>query len=299
MRQRLLKLAGIKFYLNPAPETRLPFIKRRLIKKGHGLYRKTDALPLQNAFKKQLGKFFPEREVRVRLKNLAKNEFHTRGLLSRNFKLLLRRDASYYPIFLGWEAMFLSSHSLQAEYFSWGVDFFTSTILKIYLGGLLAKNDGLLLHAAVVVKDGFACVFLGKSETGKTTVANLSKRYRVLDDEYIVIRCQKDRFLAFPFLWSGKGKFKSSCSQRGFPIKAIFFIKKARQFSLIPLSKVKALCRMLVYHHYIHNFEYLNDDLARKVFFTCCKFLQTTDTFEMGFAKDKNFWPELERYLKK
>jgi len=195
--------------------------------------------------------------------------------------------------------MFISLDSLQAESYALNPSWNKSMVWGTYLSSLLAGSGGLLLHAAAVVKDGFAYIFLGADGAGKTTVTNLSKEYLVLHDDKIVVRKQGRKFLAFASFRPKEGKFGYSCHKKGFPIKAVFFIKKSKKVSFSSLPKHKALYFILLPVNYIHYFDFLPDRLTRQAFFTAHKLIKSTPCFTMNFSKRRNFWPELERAIKK
>src|SRR5262249_45834634 len=63
------------------------------------------------------------------------------------------------------------------------------SLLRMFLSWALLPQDGFLLHAASVVKNGQAYVFVGRSGAGKSTVASFSPQGSVLTDEISLIKC--------------------------------------------------------------------------------------------------------------
>lgn len=52
--------------------------------------------------------------------------------------------------------------------------------------------DPIIVHSAGVVRDGKGYVFFGPPESGKSTVASLSRRFSVLHDDMTIVTLQKD-----------------------------------------------------------------------------------------------------------
>lgn len=159
---------------------------------------------------------------------------------------------------------------------------------------MLAQNKGLLLHAACVVKNKKAYLFLAEPGGGKSTVAKLCRRYQVLADDVLAVKEKDERFLAFATPWR-QSEFVYTKKNLAASIKAIFFLKKARRISFQPLMPQEALIRILSRH--THFFLYTERPLVDKLFFTCSRFVKNTPAYLMGFSKNKNFWPKLERCL--
>jgi hypothetical protein len=299
MKQRQLTVAGLKCYINPFRKTRLPFLRFHRIRETNLPFREKDIPLLQDFLKKQMIRFPVSRNKKNNLDTVREIELRSGGFLSRTLRNLRSKDVDFQPIFALREIMFLNGNRLQAESYSQKfVPLYYSLALRIFLSSLLSKNEGLLLHASGVVKDGFAYLFLGRDGAGKTTVANLSKRFLILGDDQIAVRKKGGRFLAYPAHCWGERKFNYSSGQQGFPVRAVFFIRRATKLSFNPLPGIHALSRLLHSSDYIHYLRYLTDDLAKKAFFTSHGLFKQLPCFEMRFTKKDDFWPELEKSLR-
>ena len=156
---------------------------------------------------------------------------------------------------------------------------------------LLALNNGMLLHAAAVVRDNKAFLFLGVAGSGKSTAAAISKRYTVLGDDVITVRRRGKSYYALPTPWRQQPfiKFRKG---RNAKIAAIFFIKKSERVRFRALAPEHALANMLSSH--IHFLSLTEGAFLRKIFFTASGLARAIPAYEMEFSKKSDFWPELE-----
>lgn len=117
------------------------------------------------------------------------------------------------------------------------------SLLRILLTVVLLPRRGFLLHAASVVRDGRAYIFVGRSGAGKSTVASLSTPGSVLTDEISLVRFSDGCWHAFgtPF-W---GEFRAAGMNRHFPIAGIYFLEQASEDRLEPLSTKEILRALL------------------------------------------------------
>jgi len=104
------------------------------------------------------------------------------------------------------------------------------TILWINFLKILSRNNGFLLHSSAVSVDGNAFIFLGDSGAGKSTTANLLKKfYPTLADDNCVIKKENNKF----HLYSTPFPEKISWVRRdatSYDIGKVFFLKKADYF---------------------------------------------------------------------
>jgi len=169
-----------------------------------------------------------------------------------------------------------------------------SRLISYAFSKLLALNKGMLLHAAAVVKDGKAFLFFGVQGAGKSTIARLSKRYKVLGDDIIAVRKAGNHYYAFSTPWKQSSFIRPGRGAKG-EIAAIFFIKKSDRISFKSLQPEHALMRMLSSH--IHFLIYTKRSLAKKIFFTAADFTKRIPAYEMEFEKTRDFWRELDKEI--
>ncbi len=101
----------------------------------------------------------------------------------------------------------------------------------------------LLLHAAVIEKDGFAYAFAAKSGTGKTTHINLWKKLygrdvRMINGDKPLLRFEGDTVYACGTPWCGKEGYNSN---REAPLRAICFIERAENNTITELNDDEAI----------------------------------------------------------
>ena len=159
----------------------------------------------------------------------------------------------------------------------------------------LASNNGMLLHAASVVKDKKAFLFLGVSGAGKSTIAALSKRHNVLGDDVIAVRKRYGDYYAFQTPWKQQPFIKIRKPGKG-KIVAIFFIKKSNRVFFEALSPENALVNILSNH--VHFLVCTPRPLAERLFSAACDFVKRVPAYKMEFKKETDFWKELEEKVR-
>lgn len=117
------------------------------------------------------------------------------------------------------------------------------SLLRMFLSWALLGQQGFLLHAATVVRNGKAYVFVGRSGAGKSTVASLSPRGTVLTDEISLLRRVDREWRAFgtPF-W---GEFRADGANTSAPVAGIFRLVQATDNLVVPLRPSELLRTML------------------------------------------------------
>ena len=117
------------------------------------------------------------------------------------------------------------------------------SLLRMLLSWALLAENGFLLHAATVVKDGKAYVFVGRSGAGKSTVASLSPRGSVFTDEISLLKREGAEWRAYgtPF----GGEFRADGVNTSAPLAGIFRLVQARENRVTRLRPSELLRAML------------------------------------------------------
>ena len=171
---------------------------------------------------------------------------------------------------------------------------FNDRLIAYAYSQALAHEGGMLLHAAAVVKNRKAFLFLGRSGDGKSTAASLSKKHKVIGDDVIAVRRAGSSYRVFPTLWKQASFTKGAECARA-KAAALFFIKKSNRVSFKPIPPEEALKRILYSH--IHFLVYTNRPLLDNIFATAYGFVKDIPAYDMKFTRYDDFWPDLEEAL--
>lgn len=105
---------------------------------------------------------------------------------------------------------------------------------------------GLLIHSCSIKTNDSVYLFVGPSETGKSTISILFDRYQtdkfdieVLNDEKNALLIENDDVRGVGM--GGSARFHSD---NGGKLKGLFFLEQAESCSISPISKVEALLRL-------------------------------------------------------
>lgn len=106
----------------------------------------------------------------------------------------------------------------------------------------LSERSGLLLHAACLIRDHRAYIFLGRSGAGKSTIARHASQMTYVNDDRIAVRRVHGKWWAFGVpLADNSGSPSPNVAA---PIAGLYFIKKNSEESCLPLDPKRALAHM-------------------------------------------------------
>jgi len=146
----------------------------------------------------------------------------------------------------------------------------------------LATGRGVMLHASGVVDRGKGLVFVGPSESGKTTMASLwerSRRATVLSDERVIIRKHGDGFRAYGTPWPGS---LLSLSADPVPLNNVFLISHAKENS-VRCDEPAALVGDLLSQAFL---PFWDQEALARVLATCEELVTAVDARRLGFVND-------------
>jgi len=210
------------------------------------------------------------------------------GSRSDGFQITLNRPANPSPSPPNFEyclrgSRLRVSHS-KAEFIDVAHEYALDSLIRILLTVALLPKDGFLLHAASVVREGKAHVFVGRSGAGKSTVASLSPEGTVLTDEISLLRKTDGVWRAHgtPF-W---GEFRAGGINESYPVAAIHCLVQAAETRLEPIRPKDLLRAILPCVLFFSSGTEANGDLLNILML----FAQSIPCFRLHFRKDPSFW---------
>jgi SynChlorMet cassette protein ScmC len=171
------------------------------------------------------------------------------------------------------------------------------------------RQGGLLLHGALVERDGHGVILAGPSGAGKTTATQrLSRPWRPLsDDATLVIRDKQGEYYAHP--WPTWSRFLSGKPggvwnvQDGVPLKGIFLLSQAQDDQIIPVNCAQAVCLLVesVEQASCMLSRGMNKDEERNLhlnrFDNICALAQVVPYHFLHLSLTGCFWREIERVI--
>jgi hypothetical protein len=117
------------------------------------------------------------------------------------------------------------------------------SLLRMLLSWALLREEGFLLHAATVMRNGRAYVFFGRSGAGKSTVASLSPADSVMTDEISLLKRVNGEWRAFgtPF-W---GEFRADGANRSAPVAGMYRLLQSPNDGIETLGRADLLKALL------------------------------------------------------
>jgi hypothetical protein len=147
---------------------------------------------------------------------------------------------------------------------------------------VLAHNQGVLLHAAGLLRDGLAYLFVGRSGAGKTTLVEHASGFKYIHDDNVAVCRQRGRWWAYgvPTL-DNAGRPGANVAA---PLGGMFLIEKGSQLQKKRLNRVVAL------HALPENVISPVEDRAtgRMLFDTLLTLVTEVDSCRLQFVKDSD-----------
>jgi len=115
---------------------------------------------------------------------------------------------------------------------------------QIVLARVLADRGGCYFHAAGAIFEGRGLLFVGHSDAGKSTMANMLKgKAEILCDDRIIVRERPEGFRIYG-TWSHGDV--ADVSANFAPLKAMLFLEQAKQNRLIPIEDKRQMFKKLL-----------------------------------------------------
>jgi SynChlorMet cassette protein ScmC len=170
-------------------------------------------------------------------------------------------------------------------------------------------SGGLPLHAALVERNGKGILLSAPANTGKSTCCRrLPSPWRALcDEETLIVRAGKKRYLAHPFpTWSDhlwRRSKKTWNVEKHVPLSAIFFLKQAGTDQVVGMGQGEAA--VCIYRTAMQvlrrSWSYLNrqevESYKLKLFDNACELAISVPAFKLRVSLEGRFWEEIEKVL--
>jgi hypothetical protein len=161
------------------------------------------------------------------------------------------------------------------------------SLLRVLLSVALPWQDGFLLHAATVLREGRAFVFMGRSGVGKSTVARHAPAGCVLTDEISLVRRVDGCWHACgtPF-W---GEFRAAGQQKHAPVAGIYLLVQAARNCaerLAPAGALRALLPNVLFFS-------LEREQRQALLRVTSELAASLPVFRLEFTRDITFWEEI------
>jgi SynChlorMet cassette protein ScmC len=174
-----------------------------------------------------------------------------------------------------------------------------------------SQNDGaLLVHGALIEREGAAVVLAGSSGAGKTTaVSRLPASWRAhSDDCTLIVRFPDGRCRGHPWpTWSRVFSGERGCSwkvEEHFPLRAILFLSRSESAPLAPVGQGQAACLLTELAEQVcplqgRAFVNMQSGSSRlRLFDNSCALVRTVPCFSLGTTREGCFWEDIDRALK-
>ena len=168
-------------------------------------------------------------------------------------------------------------------------EFSIDTFLRIVYSLALVEDRGLVIHAASLIRNGRAFLFPGRSGSGKTTIARLSRDATLLSDELSIVRLGDGRARCHgtPF-W---GELARGGEDRAAPLHAIYFLQHGHRHAVEALAPGQALQRLLPNVLFFAR----EARVTARVFDIAADLVDAVPSYNLSFRRDAGFWEIIDR----
>lgn len=150
---------------------------------------------------------------------------------------------------------------------------------------LLESSTGLMVHAAGALIAGRMHLFLGQSETGKTTLSTLFLEHgggEVVNDERLLLTRAGDApaWTAWGTPWPGELRIARN---RHGPLGGLFFLEKSERTTIVPLAPREAMMRLIP----LLSIPWYDETLISRAFDLCERLVNEMPAQVLHFRPDR------------
>ncbi len=156
-----------------------------------------------------------------------------------------------------------------------------NTFLRVLYSVVLLGENGFLVHAAGLERNGEGYLFPGRSSSGKTTLARNAKGFRVLSDELVAVRRENKslRLFSTPF----SGEYDGEIERLDADLKAMVFLNARLEPGKV--TPVKEGHFELAVNLMRNVFFFLRDgESSRKMLHLCCAVCDNVPGYNAGYV---------------
>lgn len=165
--------------------------------------------------------------------------------------------------------------------------------LRIIYAWLCLDNDGLLVHAAGIIRDGQGFVFFGPSGSGKSTTAKLSAGSAdILSDDLVIVRKLDGRFHLFGVPFRGE-MAEAGRLNRQAPLVGLYRLRQASAHRIQSLSLAQAVAELSI----VVPFVVKTKEANRQLMHVSAELAQTVGVQQLQFRKNPEFWQVIDDNL--
>ena len=164
-------------------------------------------------------------------------------------------------------------------------------LLWVYIAQVLGEKGACFLHAAALVQDKKAYLFLGNSGSGKSTIARLCSDGLLYSDDGPVFLKQKGVYRVYPSPYRQVNfghVIDRKIVQTGAEPAGLYFIHKHRRIFLEKMLPKEALSIIIKQH--IHFFVHLSPRAKALLFDLFSEVCDTVSAYNLFFYKSGNVW---------
>ena len=159
---------------------------------------------------------------------------------------------------------------------------------------LIARKNGVILHASMILKNGNTILFTAPCGTGKSTQADLWEKYtdaQIINGDKALVSLKNDVIFAGGLPFAGSSKI---CKNISAPLMAVVCLGQAKENKIRKLSEREAFVSLLQGNYRSG----LTKDSAQKTIDVIEKVCNTIPVYRLDCLPDKTAVECLERELK-